>query len=222
MNTRLFAHCTIACATLLGITSANASTIVHDSITGANMTGYGQSAGYFAPFDRTTLTGQRFTASVSGYIDALTLSANGQSHFDVGLFADDGGQLGDSLQTLALTGAGMLTLATGSYGGGVRLEAGSSYWLVLGMDFAQDSWWYMDTSALPAGGAMLHGEASGRTLPSALQYSDTTGWISTLGLVVSIDDGRVGSVPEPSSYALVGLGLLVTAAAQRRRANAQA
>jgi hypothetical protein len=115
-----------ACAT-----PSNAVT-VHDSITGTYYTGGYRTVGDtfgFMPVSHSA--GVRFTTSVTGYIESLTLSLYGAPSATVQVFSDNGGKLGVSLDTLALnanTGAG--TFATGSYSSGVMLQAGTSYWIL--------------------------------------------------------------------------------------------
>lgn len=205
----------VAAAVALGcFGSAQASVVSYDSITGNTNSGYGLYGGYFAPFNQTGLVGLRFTAGASGYIDALTIAASGVTPaFSMTLFADAAGTLGSELQTLAMTGDGVVGgFSSGEFDSGALLTAGASYWLVLGTDFVVQSWYYMNGSSGPGNGAMVHGQAQGQQLPTALDYLSPT---QSLGMRLSIDDGGA-SVPEPASYALAGVALLAAFAARRQ------
>lgn len=209
---RVAAFAAAACAG-----SAHASIVSYDSITGNTNSGYALYGGYFAPFDQTGHVGLRFTASASGYIDALTVAVSGRTpNFSMTLFSDDAGVLGSQMQTLAMVGDGVLGgFSSGEFTSGAQLTAGASYWLVLGMDFIMQSWFYMSGSSAPGAGAMAYGYTAGQNLPTSLTYSSPT---QSLGLMVSIDDGSTGggTVPEPTTYALAGLALLAAFAARRK------
>lgn len=193
--------------------AGQASVVSYDSISGNTNSGYGLYGGYFSPFDQTGLVGLRFTAGASGYIDALTIAASGNTPaFSMTLFADNAGALGSELQTLAMTGDGVVGgFSSGEFDSGAQLTAGASYWLVLGMDFVVQSWYYMTGSTGPGSGAMVHGYAKGQQVPTTLDYLSPT---QSLGMIVSIEDGH--HVPEPTSYALAGIALLAAAAARRQ------
>lgn len=214
--TRSAITCAAALALAAGLGTAHASVVSYDSITGNTNSGYGLYGGYFAPFDQTGLVGLRFTAGASGYIDALTLAVSGNTpNFSMTLFADNAGVLGSELQTLAMTGDGVVGgFSHGEFDSGAQLTAGADYWLVLGMDFVVQSWYYMNGSSAPGTGAMVHGYAKGAQLPTALDYLSPT---QSLGMLVSIEDGSSGgSVPEPASYALAGIALFAAFAARRK------
>ncbi|HEY1129684.1 MAG TPA: PEP-CTERM sorting domain-containing protein [Roseateles sp.] len=209
--------CAAAFALAAGVGSAHASVVSYDSITGHTNSGYALYGGYFAPFDQSGLVGLRFTAGTSGYIDALTIAASGSTpNFSMTLFSDDAGALGSQMQTLAMIGDGVLGgFSSGEFTSGAQLTAGASYWLVLGMDFVMQSWFYMEGSSAPGTGAMAYAYTAGQQLPTSLNYASPT---QSLGLRVSIDDGSTGggTVPEPASYALAGMALFAAFAARRK------
>jgi hypothetical protein len=185
----------------------------YDSMTGKPWETAGLYGGYFAPFDSTSLVGQRFTAQASGYIAELTLSAFGMTSFTVDLHADDGGHLGAKLATLAMSGSqDWGHAASGSFDSGYGLDAGNSYWLVIGAGLGEktESWYYMDAPA-PAGNALFNGQAAGHQIPTSLSYYDNT--TAALGAVVGL---QVSAVPEPSGLALSVAGLAGVMLARRR------
>lgn len=204
----------LALACLIG-TAAQASVISHDTITGRTYSDFGLHGGYFAPHDTMRLVGVRFTAAASGHIDALTLSAFGAEHFTLTLHEAAAGGIGASLQTLALAGSSTVkSFSSGAYDSGASLTAGQDYWLVLGEDTVLEYWFYME--GLAGSSALALAEARGTALPTQWTYHEIPSTTMALGLKLSIDDGLVSSVPEPSSAALALLGLLGGAAWRRQ------
>lgn len=186
-----------ACAT-----PGNAVT-VHDSITGSYYTnGYrpvGNTSGVFATSNS---AGARFTTSVTGYIESLTLSLYGASSATVQIFSDNGGKLGVSLDTLTLdakTGAG--TFATGSYSSGVMLQEGMSYWVLATAPSPALRWEYRGFD--PRSVENFYGTSFDLVdVVTSGTYFTSPGSISGFGLIVDV--AAPDPVPLPAALPLFG------------------
>jgi hypothetical protein len=208
---RIFAVVLLALGTLF--TPAKA-TVVYDTISGATWSqgGYGDgsysynSGNGFVTVSSTSA--EKFTSSVSGYIDSLKISLfstlAGTNPGTVQLFSDNGGVLGSSLATLAVTEPGYGTAATGSYSSGVSLTKGTSYWIVATGASPEQVWEYMNLSAPQA--VTLYGgqQQSFSNLVTTGTYYSSASDSQAFGLVVDV----AAAVPEPSTWAMMILGFL--------------
>jgi hypothetical protein len=137
MTFLLFASLVLVSANALG-----ASTTVFDNLTETAYGGGGHWTGYDADSDQTVFVGQKFTATVPGFISSITLSAWGNETVHVDIYMDKDGRLGSHVATLDLTGKVYWgTYASGAFKEGVQLTGGSSYWVVLGQ--TGENWYGM-------------------------------------------------------------------------------
>lgn len=202
-------------------TPSNAVT-VYDTITDSYFTGGTRSVGiqpsaFFG--DMSYSAGARFTTPVTGYIESLTLSLYGSSSGTVHIFSDNGGQLGVSLGTLAVSvspSAG--TFTTGSYSSGIVLEAGMSYWILATGASPLQTWAYRGFS--PQSVANFFGLEFGIvSVVTTGEYFTAANSISGFGLKVDIEP--LAPVPLPAAlplFATVLAGGSLIAWRRRRKA----
>lgn len=129
----------------------------------------------------------------------------------VGIYSDNGGVPGTLLQTslsVAVTTAGKYTFEFPSY----QLSAGSSYWIVPEAPAS----WYRDLDE-----SQPQGENGSGWTWLATKRETVSGW-STNANSLSISVVTVQAVPEPSTYAMAGIGLASAGLMHWRRRRAQA
>jgi len=160
---------------------------------------------------------QSFTTDANAWtLSAVTLSlanpsATTQGAFGVGIYADNAGSIGSLIDSLTTDNA---TFFTNPYGGiysfqnilftnnSLTLAANTTYWVgVSNPDTA--FYWEGLYSITPIGvGTYGNGFSGGSTLGSSNPFN-----VTVTGT----------SVPEPSTYALMGLGALALVVAYRRK-----
>jgi PEP-CTERM motif len=186
--------------------------VVYDTITGSHFDGGGWPVGSECCFfgGASNSAGAQFTATVTGYIDGLTLPLYGATSGTVMIFTDNGNKLGTSIETLTLNeSTSANTFATGSYSSGVTLQQGQKYWVLAVSSsvgtIPQQTWAFMDYPQLEAAGVF-----EGTAVPCCVT-AVTTG---TYLVVPNLSDGfglkvdMAAAVPEPSTWAMMLLGFI--------------
>lgn len=124
------------------VNALGASTTVFDNLTETTYGGSGHWTGYDSDSDQTVFVGQKFTATMPGFISSITLSAWGNETSHIEIYADKDGHLGGHVATLDLVGKAYWgTYASGDFKEGVKLTGGSSYWVVLSQ--TGENWYSM-------------------------------------------------------------------------------
>ena len=193
----------LLCAVVLVTCASFAdATVLYDNINPDNL---GQS-GWALGGEDNIAQGFQFIAQTSGLvgsIDAVLQRLNAPGHVMLGIYADNGGELGALLEqiSIAVSGSSPLIL-TGMATSSTLLNSGDSYWLVGSASGSDEFSWSKNKT-----------EKSG---PSTLSFSDLSGPFSydtrTLAAfrVNSVSDpilAPLSVVPEPGTLALLGLGL---------------
>jgi hypothetical protein len=166
-------------------------------------------------------TGFRFTASSTGDVTSLDAAIQAGTYSGSGgpppvtvtlrLYADSGNTLGTLLESSNITSTGIWngtqTVVTALFSGTNLLTTGQDYWLV-GIAGTNWTWNYNDTGA--TGLETYNGgfPTNSFTLP-AFRVNGT------------LSSGTGGTVPEPASLVIVGLGLLGAFLARRKVAPKQ-
>lgn len=139
---------------------------------------------------------QGFTAASPDLnVTSITLGLFGAGSIPttVGIYADNSGQpAASALFTSAVTNVGVKSLYNFSFTG-ANLTAGSSYWIIPQADVS----WY---TAIPNPAGQ---NSSGYTFTQTKE-NDGTGWVGSDSNRYSVS---VQAVPEPSTFAMAGIGV---------------
>jgi hypothetical protein len=133
------------------------------------------------------------------------------------LYSNNAGSPGSLLETFTLTNGPVLTKQTYTFNGSYLMSANTSYWVVLSVANADSSnsiYWYAASSFLNPSGQ----NGSGLTYLGTKERNDVGGtWTTTLpSMSINLDGTMTNTVPEPSTYVLLGIALGVVGFARRR------
>lgn len=180
--------------------------------------GFGLASGYGLTFVWNDLTGQ-VTSNVGGIIEAIYTSGTFDFYIDYDPYATNFANPASFTDGVKVA---TVEITSGSY----RLdtndpaEAGSSYLLLGTFSYLLEDFWFdaatgQDLSALPLGWVFAY--TAGDNDPETVEITPTADGFS----VFSTHDSSVsvGIVPEPSTFALLGLGLLGAGMLARRRSH---
>lgn len=140
---------------------------------------------------------------------SLGLFGDGSIATSVGLYADNFGQPAASpLYTSSVVNVGAKTTYTFNFTG-ANLTNGSTYWVVPLSDVS----WYLNNP----GSAPVGQNSSGYAFVNTLENIDGAGWTGAGSNRYSLS---VTAVPEPSTYAMAGIGMAAAGLLRwRRRRN---
>lgn len=188
----------------------------------SNSAGTGDVGAYRINFmSQTFTTDSQAWSNLNITLALVNYNATSSGSFSLGIYADSAGSIGSLIGGLTTSNSAFFTTPTGLVGNdptdfqnilfqnnAVTLSANTTYWVALNNDLRRNfSWAVYDGSSTSGSGS--YGMA---------WLGNSSDNVSDLGgNLFAMSVAGTASVPEPSTYALMGLGGLALLIAYRRR-----